>query len=145
MGHNHDISIKTNTLRCWDPETSINSPKIVIFENRWIFGIENMGEFSQKNRDFMNFQFLINRPIRPIFMIYKLENVSLCHFDPFPRYCTYNPQIDWKIEFFGLKYGFLAYFETSICGFFVEISTGIEISTVKNISKKTYDVGADPL
>ena len=145
MGHNHGISIKTNTLRCWNRETSIKSPKIVIFENRSIFSIGNMGEFWPKNRDFINFQFLINRPIRPIFMIYKLEKVSLCHFGPFPRYCTYNPQIDWKIGFFGLKYGFLAYFETSICGFFVEISTGIEISTVKNISEKSYNVCADPL
>ena len=94
MGHNHDIWIKTDTLRCWDPKTSINSLKITIFENRSIFDIGNMGEFWPKNRDFMNFQFLINRPIRPIFMIYKLEKLSLCHFDPFPRYCTYNPQID---------------------------------------------------
>ena len=37
-----------------------------------------------------NFQFLINRPIRPIFMIHKLEKVSIHHFDPFPRYWTYN-------------------------------------------------------
>ena len=94
MDHNHGISIKTDTLRCLDPETSINSPKIAILENRSIFSIGNMGEFWPKNRDFMNFQFLINRPIRPIFMIYKLEKLSLCHFDPFPRYCTYNPQID---------------------------------------------------
>ena len=37
-----------------------------------------------------NFQFWINRPIRPIFMIRKLGKMSLGYFDPFPEYWTYG-------------------------------------------------------
>ena len=145
MCHNYDILVKADALGCLEPKTSFRSPKIAIFVNRDIFGMQNMGQIWPKSREFMNFQFLINRPIRPIFMIYKLDQVSLGIFRPFPRYYMYNLKNGQKIGFFGLNYAFWAYFETSICGFLVEISAGVEISTVKNISKKTYDVCADPL
>ena len=145
MCDNHNILVKADALRCLDSNTSFRTPEIAIFLNRHILALENMGQFWPKNREFMNFQFLINQPIRPIFIICKLDQVSLGIFNPFPRYQTYNLQNGQKIGFFYLNYGFWAYFETSICGFLVEISAGVEISTVKNISKKTYNVCADPL
>ena len=87
-----------------------------------------------------NFQFLINRPIWQIFMIHKLEKVSLHKFDPFPRYWVHNHRNRGKNGFFGLKCHFWPLLATFNCGFFVEISTGIEISTMKIMSTKTYNV-----
>ena len=142
MCHNHSILVKDDALRCLESNPSFIPLEITIFH---ILGFGNMGQFWPKDRKFMNFQFLINRPIRPIFMIRKLDQVSLGIFRRFPRYQTYKPQNGRKIGFFGLNYGFLTFFESSICGVFVEIFTGIKISTVKNISKKTFDVCADPL
>ena len=78
-------------------------------------------------------------------MIYKLEYVSMGYFERFPRYYAYRTQNGQKIGFFGLNMLFLAFSETYVCGFIVEISTCIEISTRKNISQKTYQVCADPL
>ena len=136
MCHNHNILVKDDALRCLESNPSFRPPEITIFQNRHILGFGNMGQFWPKYRKFMNFQFLINRPIRPIFMIRKLDQVSLGIFRRFPRYQTYKPQNGRKIGFFGLNYAFWACFEISICGFFVEISTAVEISRVKNISKK---------
>ena len=94
-----------------------------------------------KNHDF---QILINRPIRPIFIFYQWGNVNIHQFRGFPSYWTYNLRDGEKIEFFGLRYQFLAFFDIFNFGYFVEISTRVEISTVKIISKKTYNVLLKP-
>ena len=47
-------------------------------------------KMGQKMAKKANFQFWINRPIRPIFMIRKLGKMSFGYFDPFPRYWTYR-------------------------------------------------------
>ena len=83
-----------------------------------------------------NFRFLINRPIWPILMIGKLYKVSMGHFRPNPRYWADNGWNRWKIVFLAVRWPFLAFFEKSKNQFFVEYSTGVEISTVKFSEKK---------
>ena len=66
------------------------------------------------------FRFWIKLPIRPIFMIYQLEKMSLGIFNPFPRYWTYNLQNDKKSEFLAsimlfepiLKFRFVGFWST---------------------------------
>ena len=69
-------------------------------------------------------------------MIYELGKVSLGIFTWFPRYWTYIPTIGWKIGFFEVKCHFLAFSHKWKNQFFVEYSTGVEISTVKFCEKK---------
>ena len=82
------------------------------------------------------FQFWINRPNRLILMICKSEKVSITFFDHNLRYWTCNPHIRWKIAFFEVKCHFWAFSHKCKNRFFVEYSTGVEISTVKFCEKK---------
>ena len=69
-------------------------------------------------------------------MIYGLGKVSLGIFTWFPKYWTYIPLIGWKIGFFEVKCHFWAFSHKWKNQFFVEYSTGVEISTVKFCEKK---------
>ena len=91
---------------------------------------------SKNGSKIANFDFEINRPIRPILMIHKLYRVSISHFEPNPRNWTYIGQIGRKIWFFEVKCHFEAWSGGPTNHVFVEYSTGVEISTVKNSEKK---------
>ena len=91
---------------------------------------------SQNGPKIAIFQFWINRPNRPILMICKSEKVSITFFDHNLRYWTCNPHIRWKIAFFEVKCHFWAFSHKCKNRFFVEYSTGVEISTVKFCEKK---------
>ena len=69
-------------------------------------------------------------------MIHKLYRVSISHFEPNPRNWTYIGQIGRKIWFFEVKCHFEAWSGGPTNHVFVEYSTGVEISTVKNSEKK---------
>ena len=84
------------------------------------------------------FQFWINRPIWPILMICKLDKVSLGIFTWFSRYWANRHIIRRKIGFLEVKYHFWAFSHKCKNRFFVEYSTGVEISTMKFSEKKTY-------
>ena len=77
-------------------------------------------------------------------MFYQLGNVNIDQFRGFQLYCTYNLQNREKIEFFDLKYRFFAFSDTFNFGLSVEISARVEISTMKIMWKKTYDVDVNP-
>ena len=90
----------------------------------------------RKIRKITNFQFWISRPIWPILMICKLDKVSIRFFVTNPRYQTNKPRIRQKIAFFEVKCRFEAFSHKAKNPFFVEYSTGVEISTVKFSEKK---------
>ena len=69
-------------------------------------------------------------------MICKSEKVSITFFDHNLRYWTCNPHIRGKIAFFEVKCHFWAFSHKCKNRFFVEYSTGVEISTVKFSEKK---------
>ena len=69
-------------------------------------------------------------------MICKLDKVSIRFFVTNPRYQTNKPRIRQKIAFFEVKCRFEAFSHKAKNPFFVEYSTGIEISTVKFLEKK---------
>ena len=94
------------------------------------------GEKCRKIRKITNFEFWINRPIWPILMIGKLGKVSITFFNDNPRYWTKNPRIRQKIAFFEVRCHFGAFSHKPKNQFFVEYSTGVEISTVKFSEKK---------
>ena len=90
----------------------------------------------RKIRKITNFQFWISRPIWPILMICELHKVSITFFVDNPRYWTKNPRIRQKIAFFEVRCHFGAFSHKPKNQFFVEYSTGFEISTVKFSGKK---------
>ena len=69
-------------------------------------------------------------------MISEFCKVYISHFRPNPRYLAHNGWNRWKIVFWAVIWPFLAFFEKSKNQFFVEYSTGVEISTVKFSEKK---------
>ena len=91
---------------------------------------------SKKNLKKSNFQFWIFRWIRPIFMFYKRENMSFECLNPNSQYRVHISRPRGKNGFFAVRCRFSALFENSICGFFLEMSEGTEISTVKISGKK---------
>ena len=134
-----DLQITSNSV--WMPRQKITfsrQNRRNIFLNFFCWNsVWNIGKNKPKNA---NFQFLINRPIRPILMFYKLGKVSLGNFKPNPRYWAHNPRIHGNITFFGVKCHFWAFSHKWKFCFSVEYSTGIEISTNFFTHKKTYDV-----
>ena len=95
-----------------------------------------MAKKFQEMRKIMNFEFWINQPIWLILMIGKLGKVSITFFRTNPRYWTNNPHIRQKIAFFEVKCHFWAFSHKCKNRFFVEYSTGVEISMVKFSEKK---------
>ena len=95
-------------------------------------------EKSPKNRKITIFVFLINRPIWPILMIYKLHKMSLGFFDPNLAYWSHNPTIRQKIAFFGLRCPKMDFSHKWKNRFLAEISAKLEYSRKKIISEKTY-------
>ena len=69
-------------------------------------------------------------------MICKLDKVSIRFFVTNPRYQANKPRIRQKIAFFEVKCRFEAFSHKAKNPFFVEYSTGVEISTVKFSEKK---------
>ena len=69
-------------------------------------------------------------------MICKLDKVSIRFFVTNPRYQTNKTRIRQKIAFFEVKCRFEAFSHKAKNPFFVEYSTGVEISTVKFSEKK---------
>ena len=69
-------------------------------------------------------------------MICKLDKVSIRFFVTNPRYQANKPRIRQKIAFFEVKCRFEAFSHKAKNPFFVEYSTGVEISTVKFSGKK---------
>ena len=82
------------------------------------------------------FEFRIFSSIWPIFTFCKRENISFECFRPNPQYRVHISHPREKNGFFAVKCRFSALFENSICGFFLEMSEGTEISTVKISGKK---------
>ena len=73
-------------------------------------------------------------------MFYELEKVSISNFKPIPRYRTCKLRIHGNIAFFGVKCHFWPFSHKKKNQFFVEYSTGIEISTKIFYEKKLMDV-----
>ena len=71
-----------------------------------------------------------------MFTFCKRENVSFEFFNPNSRYWVHISRPRGKNGFFAVRCRFWALFENSICGFFLEMSEGTEISTVKISGKK---------
>ena len=69
-------------------------------------------------------------------MICELHKVSITFFNGNPRYWTKNPHIRPKIAFFEVRCHFGPFSHKPKNQFFVEYSTGVEISTVKFSEKK---------
>ena len=92
--------------------------------------------FLAKNRENDFFEFRIFSSILPIFTFCKRENISFECFRPNPQYRVHISHPREKNGFFAVKCRFSALFENSICGFFLEMSEGTEISTVKISGKK---------
>ena len=69
-------------------------------------------------------------------MFYKRENMSFECLNPNSQYRVHISRPRGKNGFFAVRCRFSALFENSICGFFLEISEGTEISTVKISGKK---------
>ena len=69
-------------------------------------------------------------------MICELHKVSITFFMDNLRYWTKNPRIRQKIAFFEVRCHFGAFPHKPKKQFFVEYSTGFEISTVKFSGKK---------
>ena len=69
-------------------------------------------------------------------MIYKLEKVSMDNFRTNPKYWGYKVIIRRKIVIFDVKCHFSAFSHKWKSQFFVEYSTGIEISTKIFYSQK---------
>ena len=137
-----DILVEMDYHRCFLYENILRDPLYWIskFFEFWLWEIwSEKCPKMPKIQKITNFQFWISRPIQPIFMICKLGNVSLGIFDRFPRNWTYSTQIRWKIGFFDINYHFWPVLREPANEFFVEISTGVEISTVKFLWKKTCD------
>ena len=91
---------------------------------------------SAKIRKITNFQFWISRPIWPILMICKLDTLSIRFFVTNPRYQTNKTRIRQKIAFFEVRCHFGPFSHKPQNQFFVEYSTGVEISTVKFFETK---------
>ena len=112
-------------------------------ENFEAFEILTLRNFCKKNcgkrakiGKIINFEFWINRQIWPILMICELHKVSITFFNGNPRYWTKNPHIRQKIAFFEVRCHFGPFSHKPKNQFFVEYSTGVEISTVKFSEKK---------
>ena len=69
-------------------------------------------------------------------MICELHKVSITFFVTNPRYWTKNPRIRQNIVFFEVRCHFGAFSHKPKNQFFVEYSTGFEISAVKFSGKK---------
>ena len=105
----------------------------------WVWEIiAKIDEKWRKIRKITNFQFWISRPIWPILMICELHKVSITFFDHNPRYWTKNPRIRQNIVFFEVRCHFGAFSHKPKNQFFVEYSTGFEISTVKFSEKNLW-------
>ena len=124
-----------------DCYTCFSSKRVILTALRCILKISKFwlwemfaknGEKCRKIRKITNFEFWINRPI---LMIGKSEKVSITFFRTNPRYWTNNPHIRQKIAFFEVKCHFWAFSHKCKNHIFVEYSTGVEISTVKNSEK----------
>ena len=89
-----------------------------------------------KNRENDFFDFSIFRPICPIFVFCKREKLCLYNFHPNPGNWVHISRSRGKNGFFEVTCRFWPLFGNSICGFFAEISTRVEISTVKFWGKK---------
>ena len=108
-------------------------------DNLWLFIFSSWNsllKMSKNGPKIVIFQFWINRPIWPILMICKLDKVSLGIFTWFSRYWANRHIIRRKIGFFEVKCHFWAFSHKCKNRFFVEYSTGVEISTVKFCEKK---------
>ncbi len=69
-------------------------------------------------------------------MFYKRENMSFECLNPNSQYRVHISRPRGKNGFFAVRCRFSALFENSICGFFLEMSEGTEISTVEISGKK---------
>ena len=82
------------------------------------------------------FQNFIIRPNRPILIICKWGKLSLGIFNPNPVNWTHIYGIGRKIGFFDVKCQKMTFSSTTQNHVCVEISTGVEISTVRFFDKK---------